>query len=368
MVKSAVNAWREGSPRSQAVLLGALVVAVAVSLGISWSWETFPLTGFLLWLFIGVLLLRFRQLLILAAAVAIAGVGSLFGSTPMTPTRWVAVVMYFMILGLATYTASRQITGLPSTLSSALLTELRGRLNRQGRVGKLPEGWSCETAMVSAHSVGYAGDFMVAEVDGDRLALVLVDVVGKGVRAAPSALMLAGAFGGMVSALRGEDLLRAANSFLLRQDSEDAFATAVCIEVDLSDGSYTILSAGHPPALRYVVDDQRWLVDASRGLALGVLPDPHLEASTGVLQPGEALMFYTDGVVESRTNDIEDGIAWLCNTATRAMRKGFAGAPQRIIDQVPVGDDDRALLLLSRASAPAHRPHEQAHVGQAERP
>ena len=251
---------------------------------------------------------------------------------------------------LVLFASSRQRSGLPTPLSEALLADLRDRLNAQGKVAKLPDGWYSQTAMVAAHGVGYAGDFMLADFDEEtqRLELVLVDVVGKGLKAAPSALMLAGALGGMIGALPGRDLFQAANDFLLRQNADETFATAVHVSIDLDTGAYTILSAGHPPALRWCPKDEKWIIDSSRGLALGILPHPELEGSEGILEPGQALLFYTDGVVESRTNDIEDGIFWLQQTAARAFAKGIDGAARRVIAQVPRGDDDRALLVLGR--------------------
>ena len=70
--------------------------------------------------------------------------------------------------------------------------------------------------------------------------------------------------------------------------------------VDLVDGTYQITSAGHPPALRLDLPTGEWLIDNARGTALGVLADPELHVSPGRLFPGEALLFYTDGVVEDR--------------------------------------------------------------------
>jgi len=347
-LRAFAESWREGTSRSQWGILFGLCALVLVCLGVSFAADGFPLTGFLFWWFVGLLLLRFRQLLILAVVIGASGITSLVHLGDMNAMRWIAIVMFFCTLLLAIYTASRQLTGLPGTLSSALLLGLRNRLNAQGKVPALPAGWRCETAMASAHSAGYAGDFMVVDLQEEELTMVLVDVVGKGLRAAPSALMLAGAFGGMVGRLCPEDLLRAANAFLLRQESEDAFATAVCVSVDLGTGEYSVISAGHPPAFRYRADEPRWVMDSSRGLALGVLADPELEVSTGVLGRGEALMFYTDGVVESRGTDIEDGIAWLQDAAAQALARGFNGAARRVIARVPQGDDDRALLILSR--------------------
>ena len=181
-----------------------------------------------------------------------------------------------------------------------------------------------------------------------QLELVLVDVVGKGVTAAPSALLLAGALGGLVGAMHERDLFDAANDFLLRQDSVETFATAVHLSLGLKSGRYTILSAGHPPALRWTARDQAWTVDNSRGLALGIMPQPELTGSSGVLAPQDALMFYTDGVVETPTNDLDSGIAWLQDVGRSAFRRGVHGAAARIVGQVARGDDDRAVLIITR--------------------
>ena len=94
-------------------------------------------------------------------------------------------------------------------------------------------------------------------------------------------------------------------------------------------------------------------VDNARGTALGIAHDPDLHASEGMLAPGEALLFYTDGVVESRSSDIDEGIAWLRETARTAVESGFGGAAQRIIRRVANAGDDRAVLILSRSGVRA---------------
>jgi serine phosphatase RsbU (regulator of sigma subunit) len=235
-------------------------------------------------------------------------------------------------------------------LSENLLADLRERLERQGRVPDLPPGWHSQTAMIASHGVRYAGDFLVADLSEDErhLEVILVDVCGKGTTAGPAALQFAGALGGLLGALPPVELFRAANDFLLRQPEEEQFATAVHLVVDLHEGTYEITSAGHPPALRYDLPLQEWVIDNARGTALGVLREPELHRTQGRLFPGEALMFYTDGVVESRTSHLDIGIAWLQRAAREAVRPGYEGAATRVIGQVDRGDDDRAVLILSR--------------------
>jgi serine phosphatase RsbU (regulator of sigma subunit) len=95
--------------------------------------------------------------------------------------------------------------------------------------------------------------------------------------------------------------------------------------------------------------DHIWAVDSARGTALGVLERPDFRRSTGVVEPGDALMFYTDGVVESRSRDVGSGIDWLRGIAGRVvLADGFEDAPRRILADVTGGDDDRAVLVLDR--------------------
>ena len=349
-MRDAVDAWRSGTRRSQLLVLVALLAGVTASFAISLysSLSVFPFAGFFFWLVLGMLLLRFEPMAILIGFVALTATVSRVNTGGEGVVAGVIAVV--AACALVAYAASRQRSGLPGPLSSALLADLRDRLNDQGRVPPLPAGWHAETAMIAAYGVGYAGDFMVVDLDENdqRLDLVLVDVVGKGVAAAPSSLLFAGALGGLVGTLPGPEMLQAANDFLLRQGDDDAFATAVHLSVDLVGGGFTILSAGHPPALRWSGAGRGWEVDRSRGLALGVLPHPEIEAADGVLEPGDALLFYTDGVVEARGEHIDDGISWLQGAARTAIEAGLDGSARRIIRGVPRGDDDRAVLVLGR--------------------
>jgi serine phosphatase RsbU (regulator of sigma subunit) len=204
--------------------------------------------------------------------------------------------------------------------------------------------------MIASNGVTYTGDFLVADLreDQKQLEVILVDVCGKGTGAGPAALQFAGALGGLIGALPPRELFRAANAFLIRQGDDEAFATAVHLLVDLVEGSYQITSGGHPPALRWDLTTGEWVIDNARGTALGVLRAPELHVSRGRLLPGEALMFYTDGVVEARGSHIDVGIAWLQRVARDAIGQGFGGAARRIITQVESADDDRAVLILNR--------------------
>jgi hypothetical protein len=330
-------------------MLAIIAASFVVSL-VAPGWM--PLAVYFVWLLIAMMLLRFRELVVVSAANAAAAVAALLIKGPITPSRVIATAAFLVAVVLVLVVASRQRSGLPSMLSEAFLVDLRDRLQAQGKIPPLPDGWESQSAMIASHGVTYAGDFLVADLTEDRrqLEVILVDVCGKGTGAGPAALQFAGAIGGLIGALPPRDLFRAANDFLIRQGDDEAFATAVHLLVDLESGSYQITSAGHPPALHWDLDAQEWVIDNARGTALGVLRAPELHVSEGRLPPGEALMFYTDGVVEARGSHLDDGIAWLQRVARDALGRGVGGAARRIHAQVESGGGGRAVLVLRRSA------------------
>jgi hypothetical protein len=244
--------------------------------------------------------------------------------------------------------ASRNRSGLLGGLGESMLLELNERLRVQGVVPTLPENWSAESVLRSAGGAKFAGDFFIAHLheDGDTLEIVLVDVSGKGVGAGTKSLQFAGALGGLIGTMPPVELFDAANEFLLRQDWVFSFATAVNVRVDLRTGAFLVTSAGHPPVLRWNRVWSTWDVDPARGMALGIIKDPPFRQSKGIIGPGEALMLYTDGVVESRDQDVDAGVEFLRTSAARSVRDGFTGAAERIADSIRGDDDDRAVLIL----------------------
>ncbi len=351
-----VAMWRSGSPQSQRLTLVGMLVGVALCFVVSvLNYALMPMTAYYPWLLLGMMLLRFRPLVTLVAVVATAQVSAVALDPPMTGTRLTGLFTLAICLVLILFASSRQQSGLPGPMGEAMLTDLRDRLQSQGTIPRLPAGWRSHSSLVAAGGVGYGGDFLVANAseDGSQLELILVDVTGKGVQAASRALQFGGALGGLIGALPPQGLFAAANDFLLRQDSDDTFATAVHVVLDLETGDYQLSSAGHPPALLWSSSARTWTQDRASGTALGITTRPEMEMSTGRLRPGDALMVYTDGVVESRLEPLDEGVAWLQREAARAVDAGFDGAAHRILAKVALGDDDRAVLILERTPASA---------------
>lgn len=338
-------------------MLGTLASASAVVCAVSFVTPgTLPVSVFAIPLVIGGLALRARPLAgLVAVELVLVGVSLVFTSRA---TLWlfqqsVNLTVVAIIAVIVLLVAAGNRSGLHGRLSESMLMELNERLRVQGVVPPLPEGWSAESVFRSAGGAKFAGDFCTAHLyeDNATLEIVLVDVSGKGVGAGTKSLQFSGALGGLIGTMAPVDLFDAANEFLLRQDWAFSFATAVDVQVDLRTGAFLVTSAGHPPVLRWNRVWSTWDLDMAHGMALGIVKDAQFRQSKGTIGPGEALMLYTDGVVESRGHDVDAGVEALRIAAARSVRDGFSGAAARIVDSIEGDDDDRAVLILSREKA-----------------
>lgn len=353
-VSERVGRWRSGSDDGQTGVLVALVILTGIVFASSiLGYKIISTSAFIIPVVIGGLMLRSGPFRVLVAIVLAAGLGSVLFDCVVSKELAEAVSSYVVLLlatGILVFSVQRNRSGLPATLGDAMLMDLRDRLERQAKVPPLPKGWHSESVLYTADGAQFAGDFFAVELANNsrRLEVILVDVCGKGVQAGTQSLQLAGAMGGLIGALPPQGLFAAANDYLLRQNWNDGFATAVHVMVDLETGRYEILSAGHLPALHFSDYDEDWKVDPARGLALGIMDRPEFTVSRGVIAPGDALMVYTDGLVESKTMDVGRGIEWLREIAGEAMGSGAYGLVKRIIKRADPQGDDCAVFYLHR--------------------
>jgi hypothetical protein len=262
------------------------------------------------------------------------------------------IVTVFVAAMITWLAISRARLGVQGTLGESMLVDLRDRLRAHGELPTLPEPWHAEVALESAYGESFSGDFVVADGSNtnDQLEVALVDVSGKGLDAGTRALLLSGAFGGLLGAMAPADFLGAANSYLLRQGWTEGFATAIHVAIELDTGQFCLGGAGHPPAVKFWAGSGLWKVlDAENGPLLGVLEKPDFPRSYGHLGRGDALLLYTDGVIETRTRDLTIGIDRMLGAAERLVSHGFTGGASRICAAALAGEtDDRAVLLIWR--------------------
>lgn len=353
--RSAVDYFRgDGSDGiALAVLLLTVPLITTCTLTVP---EWCPPTALVLPVIIGGLMLRPSSLVLLYASAAGAlVVESAYleptngGRSGLTPGH-VLVVAAVACAGLL-LAQFRSRVGVPWRRGGTMLFDLRERLRWQSQIPQLPDDWHAEMALRPAGGQSFSGDFVVAARTGGGRVLeaVLTDVSGKGMDAGSRALMLSGAFGGLLGSLPPHEFLPAANGYLLRQEWEEGFATSVHLVLDLDTGEYELLSAGHLPGMHLVSGAGRWEEKAAEGPLLGVYEGAKFEGVRGVLRSGDVLMLFTDGLVEAPDRDLTEGVDRLVGEAERLVAHGFRGAAWRLIEAVAKDvNDDRALLLICR--------------------
>jgi hypothetical protein len=274
-----------------------------------------------------------------------------FSLEDITTVTVVRVAITFAIALLIVITSFRRLKlGVSGPRGESMFVDLRDRIARQGTIPPLPDEWQVQSASRSAGGTSFGGDFVVASraTDGSTLELIVVDVSGKGVEAGSRSLLLSGAFGGLASAVPPDQFLSAANQYLLRQNWLEGFATAIHLHLSLRTGDFELRKAGHPPAVWLHAGSGRWSVLDSDGPVLGLIPEATFETVRGRLLPDDALVMYTDGLVETVDRDIGSGIDKLAGRGQLLFPTGYKRAAKILIEQLASSNDDGALVLVHR--------------------
>lgn len=196
----------------------------------------------------------------------------------------------------------------------------------------------------------------VTEVGGDwydvialpdhRVALVVGDVMGHGVSAAAAM----GRLRITAKALARHDQEPAALLGELDQCAQEAgieLATCLYIRYDPTTGRARLASAGHPPPLVRHPDGRVELLDDVLGVPLGVGGSAFRTAEVHL--PDDAVLaLYTDGLIEARGHDIDEGLHALHEELARIPGSLEAAADRILARLVPSSPADDTVLLLAR--------------------
>ena len=195
---------------------------------------------------------------------------------------------------------------------------------------------------------GVGGDWYdVIPLPGHRVALVVGDVMGHGIRAAATMGQLRTA----VRTLASLDLTPAEVLFRLSRMSQDLDATQIATCVYATYDPVTrvcaIARAGHVPPILLLPDGTTELIDLPPGLPLGIGGDP-FQMREIVLPHDSVLALYTDGLVESRDRDIDTGIEALRRLLSVRLRDLEDICDATISAQRPGDERDDIALMLAR--------------------
>jgi serine phosphatase RsbU (regulator of sigma subunit) len=217
---------------------------------------------------------------------------------------------------------------------------------------------SCSTPEVAvggilepAYEIG--GDSFDYAFNGDALEFAIVDAIGHGMSAV---LMSAAAISSLRHARRsGTDVsttYREVDDVIATQFGDCYYVTAQMGSLDLSTGVLTWVNAGHvPPMLvRNGTYAGELVCDASRPLGLG---GPVVQVAQEYLQRGDRVLFYTDGITESRSpSGAFFGLDRLADFLVRATLERVTVAEtarrlsENVVEYVGAGLKDDATLLL----------------------
>ncbi len=190
------------------------------------------------------------------------------------------------------------------------------------------------------------GDWYDAVVDAaGRLHLSVGDVVGKGVGAASAMIRTRIALRSLMidrSPSAALEALRDTPSVI-----RCGFVTILAATLN-PDGSATVATAGHPPAIVVTPDGAAAVLDIPVNPPLGVPLDMPIEEHTLHLAPGTRLVMYTDGLVERRGEPIDDGIERLVRLLAEQHHLTADDLVPVLLDAMLAdgGDDDAAVMIV----------------------
>ncbi len=200
--------------------------------------------------------------------------------------------------------------------------------------GLLPSQPSVPSGIEVAHLYFPVGDNVVGgdwhdivPLPGGRAALIVGDVMGHGPEAAAVMVQLRTAAHTLADLdLPPQQVLVRLDAMAAGMDATPAgmtaapFATCVYAVIDPSAGTAQVARAGHLPPVLARPGEGAYLLDLPPGLPLG-LGAGSFQVTQFTLPPGATLALYTDGLVESRTRPIDDGLAALQKTLIAALTR-----------------------------------------------
>jgi serine phosphatase RsbU (regulator of sigma subunit) len=205
---------------------------------------------------------------------------------------------------------------------------------------------------VPGTDTGVGGDWYdVFRLPGDRVGIVMGDVVGNGLAAAV-------VMGRLRSALRAYALDVEDPGEVLRKLDRKAqhfeygtMATVSYAVVERDREHVSIALAGHPPPMVAAPNGAVGLTEPLLGPPIGFLRGGSYQSTVLDLRPGALLCFYTDGLVERRGSTIDAGLLTLRETVTAGPPEAVCAKVMAVLVGTEIVRDDIALLAMRRDPA-----------------
>jgi serine phosphatase RsbU (regulator of sigma subunit) len=283
--------------------------------------------------------------------------GPLSGSLPRD-LPWIIAIVGVLLTGIAALVAMRLVQrrlkaerlagenrqlyaeqrSIAQTLQHALLPN---------RLPVIPGVQTSARYEAGEHGVEIGGDWYdVIDLTNRRLLLVVGDVSGRGLAAASTMASLRYAIHAYAAQNDPPTQILSKLSHLVSVADSGHLATILCALVDVDRREMSISSAGHLPPLLLSDGDGRYL-ESEIGLPVGVEAGASYSATTISAPPAATFVAYTDGLVEQRGEDLDQGLARLRDVAS-GNNAGLQELLNKLVREFRQGpaEDDIAIVGL----------------------
>ncbi len=221
--------------------------------------------------------------------------------------------------------------------------------------GTIPDTKGLSFAAFTEAARGVSGDYYdFFRLDKDKSAIIICDVVGKGVPASLLMIMIRTIIRLAASPRRdAAQTLTILNKAIISRTEADQFATMSFIIYDESKGEVAYSNAAHAPLLHYRSKSGHFLEIDTPGLPIGIESIVKYEQKIITLEKDDILALYTDGITEARNSLHKEYSQY---SLQRVLKNEARLKPGKIIDLLRtdlksfVGDsrqhDDQTLLIL----------------------
>ncbi|QKG85451.1 PP2C family protein-serine/threonine phosphatase [Kroppenstedtia pulmonis] len=166
-----------------------------------------------------------------------------------------------------------------------------------------PELADLDIGVISVAANRMSGDYYnFVDQGGSVLGIALSDIIGKGIPAALCMSMIKYAMDQLDDPRGPSEILRKLNAVVERNVDPSMFITMVYGVYDSVNHQFQYASAGHEPGFFYKAEQDVFEDLITRGLVLGVTKEVTYQEFNLQLEPGDAVILFSDGVTECRVD------------------------------------------------------------------
>ncbi|MBN2426331.1 MAG: SpoIIE family protein phosphatase [Calditrichaceae bacterium] len=223
---------------------------------------------------------------------------------------------------------------------------------------KMPKLINYDVYGVNIPSKRVGGDYFdIIPLENEQYIFTIADVSGKGM---PASLLMSNLQAGLktlsMETYPLDQITERLNSLILQNTTVDKYITFFILKINLTSGDFEYVNAGHNPPLWFKQNNSYEELDKG-GIILGMMAEMPYETGKGLIEPGDRITMYTDGVTEAMNPDGDEYqesrlIDFLNTNHNKYNSKQLVDLLIKDIDEFTAGDpsrnDDITVLTFSR--------------------